>query len=150
MYEKGFFLFFLCKACIAHLTKGMFSHHTHWQKRLGKNGVKLYILGFILKNWVMVGNLHVYKLLHYDEKNGTLWAKHGEILHGVEKLSLCVFFSFLKSYVNFILFFSLCTFSWEVEFQDVVDFESSRFIFEVDQWLKTDDHMTTQEICYYN
>lgn len=82
----------------------MFSHHAHWQKRLGKNGVKLYILGFILKNWVMVGNLHVYKLLHYDEKNGTLWAKHGEILRGVEKLSLCVFFSFLKSYVNFIFF----------------------------------------------
>lgn len=31
-----------------------------------------------------------------------------------------------------------------------MDFESGRFIFEVDQWLKTDDHMTTQEICYYN
>lgn len=86
----------------------------------------------------------MFKLLHYDGKNG-------EILHGVEKLFffLCVFFSFPKSYVNFISFFFLCTFCWVVEFQDV-DFESSRFIFEVDQWLKTDDHMMTQDICYYN
>lgn len=52
--------------------------------------------------------------------------------------------------MNFISFFFLCTFSWVVEFQDVVDFESSRFIFEVNQWLKTDDHMMTQDICYYN
>lgn len=56
--KRASFLF-LCKDCIAHLTKGMFSHRFHWQKRFGINGVKLYILGFILKNWVMVGNLHV-------------------------------------------------------------------------------------------
>lgn len=85
----------------------------------------------------------MFKLLHYDGKNG-------KIVHGVEKRFLCVFFSFPKRYVNFIFIFFLCTFSWVVKFQDVVDFESSRFIFEVDQWLKTDDHMTTQDICYYN
>lgn len=81
----------------------------------------------------------MFKLLHYDGKNGKI---------EVEKRFLCVFFSFPKRYVNFIFF--LCTFSWVVKFQDVMDFESSRFIFEVDQWLKTDDHMTTQDICYYN
>lgn len=79
----------------------------------------------------------MFKLLHYDGKNG-------EILHEVEKLFLCVCFS-VSLKVMWILFHS-----WVVEFQDVVDFESSRFIFEVDQWLKTDDHMMTQDICYYN
>lgn len=57
MYEKGFFFF--VKTALPILTKGMFSHCFHWQKRFGIIGVKLYILGFILKNWVMVGNLHV-------------------------------------------------------------------------------------------
>lgn len=41
----------------------------------------------------------MFKLLHYDGKNG-------EILHEVEKpFFVCVFFSFPKSYVNFISFF---------------------------------------------
>lgn len=84
----------------------------------------------------------MFKLLHYD---GEEWRNTPR---GGKTFFVC-FSSFPKSYVNFISFFFLCTFSWEVEFQDM-DFESSRFIFEVDQWLMSDDHITTQDICYYN
>lgn len=140
--KRASFLF-LCKDCIAHFNKG--------------NVFTLFSLAKeVWNNW---GETVHFGL--YTEKLGHGWEPAClscyTMMGRMEKYStrqknffLCVFFSFPKSYVNFISFFFLCTFSWVVEFQDVVDFESSRFIFEVDQWLKTDDHMMTQDICYYN